>query len=162
MADLTLAGYLGELFDLRDKLRDFVARVGEGKTTYYKEIAIKLRILLCQKSRTEPLLSAVERQLVMQVVVAVRHSVQERIDKGLLPASLGEGLVFEQINSVATWFEQGHEIVPILAALERKEILIEGERHTYREVIEVAADKMGGAHVDRKVKDRDLVLHSES
>lgn len=162
MADLTLAGYLGELFDLRDKLRDFVARVGEGKTSYYKEIAIKLRILLCQKSRTEPLLSAVERQLGMQVVVAVRYSVQERIDKGLLPASSGEGLVFEQINSVATWFEQGHEIVPILAALERKEILIEGERHSYREVIEVAADKMGGAHVDRKVKDHDLVLHSES
>lgn len=160
MAKLTLRGYLNGLFDLRDKLRDFMERLDEGKPSYYKEIAIKLRILLCRKSRSEPLLSAVERLLGMQVVVAVRHTFRERVDKGELPASLAEELAFEQINSAATWFESGHEIMPILEALNRKEILIEGETHSYREVIEVAADKMGGAHVDGTIKNRDLVLHA--
>ena len=162
MAKLSASEYLRELFDLRDKLRDFVGHVADGKFTYYKEIALKLRILLCRKSRRDPLLTEIERRLNMRVVVEVRYTIEERVDKGLLPATLLNGLAFEQVNSVVTWFEKtGYEILPLLQALERKEILIAGERHSYREVIEVAADKLGGAHVDGEVKDRDLSLHGE-
>ena len=162
MAKLNLRGYLHELFDLRDKLKDFVERVGEGKRSYFKDIAIKLRILLCRKSRSNPLITEVERRLGMQVIVFITYSAQEQVERGLLPASLAENLIYEQVNSVVWWFERGNEAVPILDAIDKKEILFGNERRSYREVIEVAADKLGGAHVDENVKDHDWLLHSDS
>ena len=150
-----------ELFDLRDKLRDFTARIRAGDRTYFKEIAIKLRILLCRKSRCDPLITTIERELGLEVYVWVSYTMRELVARGRVPATLGQGMVFEQINSVVTWLEGGHERLRLLDALDREEIFVAGECFSYKHVIEVAADKMGGAHVDAAVPDRDLRLHSE-
>jgi hypothetical protein len=161
MATRTRDGYLSELLDIRDKLSEFLSHIRKGQLTYYKEVSIKLRILYCKKSGTEPLLKTIEQQYGFDILVVVTHSTAEKINRGVLPSSLGEGLVFEQINSVVTWFERGDEVVGIFDALNREEIFYRNQRFTYKHVIEVAADKMGGAHVDPKVPHQDLQLHSE-
>jgi len=161
MAKRTREGYLAELLDVRAKLEDFLQQIGGGNLSYYKEIAIKLRILYCRKSGTNPLLMAIEDLYGFDTLVAVRWNMHEAIDRGLLPASLAEGLVFEQINSVVTWFEGGQLIVRIFEALDRPEVLYSDQRYSYRHIIEIAADKMGGAHVDSTVPQGDLALHSQ-
>lgn len=93
--------------------------------------------------------------------MAITYSIQEQVRRGLLPSSLADGLVFEQNNVVTTWFESGHELVRIFDALDREDILSGNQRFTYRHLIEVAADKLGGAHVDAKVAEADLALHSD-
>ena len=162
MAKLTKAGYLKELLDIRDKLNDFLSNIKSGKRTYYKDVSIKLRILYCAKSGTEPLIKTISDLYDFDVLVSVNYSIQEKIYKGLLPASLGDKLAFEQINSVVTWFERGNKLVPIIDALDRPEVLLRGNRYSYKNIIEVVADKMGGAHVDPEVKDEDLALHMDN
>jgi hypothetical protein len=44
--------------------------------------------------------------------------------------------------------------------LDREDILYGKNRFTYKHLIEVAADKLGGAHVDANVPESDLALHS--
>jgi len=161
MASRSKESYLAELLDLRDKLKVFLAQIQEGKTAYYKEVSLKLRIMYCRKSGTAPLLSTIEDLYGFEVFVAITYSIQEQVRRGLLPASLADGLVFEQNNVVTTWFESGHELVRIFDALDREDILSGNQRFTYRHLIEVAADKLGGAHVDAKVPEADLALHSD-
>ena len=159
MAKLTKEGYLKELLDVRDKLGDFLTNIKNGKRSYYKDVSLKLRILFFTKSGTEPLLKTISDLYDFDIFVAVNYSIQEKVDKGMLPASLVEKLTFEQINSVVTWFERGNELVPIIDALDRPEVLLSGNRYSYKRIIEVVADKMGGAHIDPEVKDEDLALH---
>jgi len=162
MAKLSDAGYLRELLDIRDKLTDFVGQVSSGKRSYYKDISAKLRILYCRKSSSDPLLKTISDKFNFDILAAIRYTIQEKVERGVYPASLAEGLVFEQINSVVTWFEGGDEIAGVLEAVDRDEVLLNGNRYSYKQIIEVAADKMVGAHVDPGVKDEDLALHSEN
>lgn len=153
--------YLAELIDLRDKLKAFLSQIRDGKTSYYKEVSLKLRIMYCYKSGTAPLLKTIENLYGFEVFVAIMYTIEEQVRRGLLPASLADGLVFEQNNVVATWFHSGHELVRIFDALDREDILHGDQRFTYKRLIEVAADKLGGAHVDARVPEADLALHSE-
>jgi len=162
MAKLSKEGYLKELLDIREKLDDFLTKINDGKRSYYKDISVKLRILYCTKSGTEPLLKTISELYDFDIYVAVIYSIQEKVDKGMIPPSIADSLVFEQINSVVTWFERGSELVPIFEAFERPEILLSGNKYSYKGIIEVVADKMGGAHIDPEVENKDLALHMDS
>ena len=163
MATLTEDGYFNELIDIHDKLIDFIDNIDKGKETYFKEISLKLRILYIFKSGTNSLLKTICDILNIDVYVWIHLSMAEKIEKGIMPKSLGEGLVFEQLNSVITWFENNRknkELVLIFDALNKNEILLNNIKYSYKKVIENMADKMGGAHIDKTVKDEDLILHS--
>ena len=45
MVKRTKENYLSELIDLGEKLNTYISLIKNGKTSYYKEISIKLRIL---------------------------------------------------------------------------------------------------------------------
>ena len=162
MIQRELQDYLVELADIRNKLSDFLDRIRQGYPEYYKDIALKLRILYCRKSGTEPLLRTIEDLLGVDILVLVRLTMKEKVDIGVLPPSLANGLVFEQINSVVTWLERGDAVLSVFTALDRPEVLAANRTYSYRDIIEVAADKLGGAHVDPKIPAKDLALHSQN
>jgi len=162
MAELTKEGYLEELLDIREKLRDFIDFIDKGKLSYFKDISLKLRILYCKKSGTKQLISIIEELFSFNVKVFISYTMEELVQKGVVPESILKNLQVEQVNSVVTWFERGHEIVDIHTALLREEVLYNGKKHSYKRIIEVMADKMGGAHIDKAVDDNDLHLHSDS
>jgi hypothetical protein len=151
--------YFSELLDVREKLKDFIQNISAGKITYYKDISVKLRILYCSKSGTKPLFEIIQELFGFDVFVAISYSVQEQIEHGLIPKSLAEGLVFQQVNSVVMWFERGHELVSVFDAIDRDEVFVDDEHYSYKHIIEVTADKMGGAHIDPKIPTRDAALH---
>ena len=161
MAHRTNAGYLKELCDLRSKLSDFLELLQKGKYSYYKEIALKLRVLYFDKSGTKALLKEILARYQLKLIVLISYTTMESVERGDLPESLAKGLVMEQVNSVVSWLDQGQEKMSPFDALERKEILINDESFSYREVIEVVADKMA-AHIDRNVPNKHLNLHSQS
>lgn len=160
MATRTNAGYLEELWDLRLKLNDFVDFVNAGKATYFKDIALKLRVLYFDKSGTKALLKEVLDRHSIKVKVRVHDTVLEAIEKGLLPSSLADGLVVNISNTSISWFKLSGQgaIVSPFTALERKDILIHEHTYSYKEVIEVVSDRMA-AHVDETISDGHLRLH---
>lgn len=162
MVTVTKEGYFEELLDIKNKLIDFTKLINSGKTTYYKDLALKLRILYIYKSGTKSLIKTISELFNIKICVFIKLNMYEKIEKGLMPKSLGEGLIFEQINSVIGWFDSGDELVDIFDALNKQEVLIDNKRYTYRELIEYAADKMGGAHLDKKHDKTHLDMHSDS
>lgn len=161
MAYMTPEGYIAELKDIYQKLSDFLGMVDKGNLSYFKDISLKLRVLYCDKSGTQALLKVVSDIFSFDVVVFVSYTIKEKIEMGRLPPSLAEGLDFSQRNSVVKWLERGDEEISIFKALERKEVLYGNEQHSYKEIIEVAADKMT-AHIDKTIKDKDIALHDEN
>ncbi|MEO8331944.1 MAG: hypothetical protein ABI479_05885 [Gallionella sp.] len=161
MANMTLEGYLAELKDIKQKLSDFLDMVDKGNLSYFKDISLKLRVLYCDKSGTDALLKVISGLFNFDIVVFVSNTIKEKVKMWRLPASLMDGLVFNQRNSVVRWFERGDEEISIFRALERKEVLYGNEQHSYKEIIEVAADRMT-AHIDKTIKDKDAVLHDEN
>ena len=161
MVTVTKEGYIKELVDIREKLGDFIDLIKSGKTTYYKDIALKLRMLYMFKSGTAPLLKTIAELFGLKISVYICLNTHEKIEKGLMAASLGEGLVFEQINSVVRWFESGDEFVDLLEAISKKEVLIDDQPFSYKQIIEYAADKMGGAYLDKTHDPTHLGLHSD-
>jgi len=162
MATLTKEGYLAEFLDIREKLKDFLLFIGKGRNTYFKDVSLKLRILYCSKSGNKPLISEIEELFEFKMFVYIFFTIQEKVDKGLLSASLADGLVFEQTNSPVGWFEGGNALVDINTALAHEEVRFNNKMYSYKSIVEVHADKMGGAHVDKNVKDEDLSLHQDN
>lgn len=163
MATLKKEDYLAELNDIKDKLTDFLNQIQSGKSTYFKDLSLKLRILYCDKSGTKALLKTIQQLYSFDAFVIVKHSLAEKVKKGRLPESLLEGLIFEQLNSVVGWFEFGDEFVPVFDAINKQdEILIENKFYSYKEIFEAIADKMGGAHVDSTIPDEMLIPHSNN
>jgi hypothetical protein len=153
--------YFSELLDIREKLKDFTQNISAGKASYYKDISVKLRILYCSKSGTKPLFEIIQDLFGFNIFVVITYSVQEQVEHGLIPESLAKGLIFQQINSVVTWFERGNELIDLFDAINRDEVFVDSERYSYKHIIEVAADKMG-AHIDSKIPTRDIALHSDN
>jgi len=162
MVTVTKEGYFEELLDIKNKLIDFIELINNEKTTYYKDLALKLRILYIYKSGTKSLIKTISELFYIKIFVFINLNMHEKIEKGLMPRSLAEGLVFEQINSVVRWFESGNEFVDVFDAINKQEVLINGTRYSYKELIEYAADKMGGAHLDKKHDETHLDMHSDS
>ncbi len=95
--------------------------------SYTRDMSTKLRILLIDKSGRKCLLREIKEILGIEILVAIKYSMKEKIARGLLPASLADGLVLNQTSSVVNWFnidERTCAIIPILDAIERKEELI--------------------------------------
>lgn len=163
MLNLTDRGYFEELKDLGKKLQDFIAHFEKGEVSYYKDIAIKLRILYLFKSKAKPLLKTVSEIFGFKVKVFINYTISERIEKGLIPEDIGRGLlnslVIEINNNTANWFTKGKDLIDIFDALDRKEIFIGGKHYSYKEIIEYAADKMGGAHVDKHHDETHISMH---
>jgi SEC-C motif-containing protein len=154
MAIRTREGFLAELADAGKKLIDFIEQVNAGRQEYYKEIATKLRLIYVDVSG-KPLLKRVSKMFGFEVVV---------LDKPPLSDLNLPGAVFMMDNHVMTWleFEKGDKVIPIFDAFCREAVDANGEKHTYTQIIKVAAEQMGGAHVDRNVDDRDLALHDNN
>lgn len=161
MANITTEGYLAELKDINQKISDFLGMVDKGNLSYFKDISLKLRVLYCDKSGTQTLLKVISDLLGFDIVVFVSYTIKEKVEMGRLSPSLLDGLDFMQRNSVVKWLERGDEEMNIFKALERKEVSYGNEQHSYKEIIEVAADKMT-AHIDKTIKDKDIVLHDEN
>ena len=161
MATRTPEGYLKELEDIKHKLSDFLEMVDQGKVSYFKDISLKLRVLYCDKSRTPALLKVITDLFKFDIFVHVSYTIAERVEKGQLPASFAEGLVFQQVNSAIMWLERGDEEMSIFDAIERKEVLYGDELYSYKDIIEVAADKIT-AHIDKKIKGKDIALHENN
>jgi len=167
MATITDNEYLEQLFDIRKKLVSFSSSIIEkNEITYIRDISVKLRILLIDKSGRKCLLKEIENILKIDIFVAIKYSLKEKIAKGLLPSSFSDGLIFNQTNSVATWFnidQRTSEIISIFEALNRKEeLVIDNKEFSYKELIETVADKMGGAHVDKTIDDEKLIPHNNN
>jgi len=160
MVTVSKEEYFDEILDIKNKLEDFIELINSGKTTYFKDLALKLRLLYIFKSGTKSLIKTISELYNINIRVFIQLTLHEKIEKGLLPSSLGESLIFEQINSVVSWFESGNEFVDVLDAINKNEVLIEGKRYSYKELIEYAADKMGGAHLDKKQDPKHLNMHS--
>lgn len=158
MATLTREGYLANLLHIREVLIDELDNLNKKQNTFYiAEIAIKLRILFLDKSDTEALLKTIENLYGFKINVLVGSSLSEDIEKG---PSLVESLVFNQINSVVSWFGGGHgnkEKVSIFEGINKKEIIINKNQFSYKDIIEIIADKMGGAHIDKSIPDEKLI-----
>jgi len=120
---MTPEGYLTELEDIKLKLSDFLEQVGKGKVSYFKDIALKLRVLYCYKSGTSALLKVISDLFKFDIVVLISLTLKERVEKGQLPASLADGLAFEQVNSAIMWLERGDEEMNVFDAIKRKEVL---------------------------------------
>lgn len=160
MAKMTREGYLTVLKDTRNKLELDLENMEKGHLSYFKEVAIKLRVLLIDKSGSKSLLKRIFNEYGFDVIVSIKFSIKDKVRKGLLPKALGEGLVVGVINNVANWFKDGDERINIFDAIERDEIKIAEHNHSYKKIIEVVSDKMG-AHVDSTIKDEDLILHTD-
>lgn len=164
MAERTPAGYLAELDEIGQKLSDFIELVNAGKLHYYKDIALKLRVLYCRKSGTPALFKKICDLHAIDIYVMVLFSFTDRMEKGELPESIARAFmdaqVFEQTNSVVSWLGKGHEKRLLLDAIEKPEITIGDKRLSYKELIEVVADKMA-AHIDHQIDDLYLEMHSD-
>lgn len=161
MATLTKEGYLANLLHIKEVLINELDNLNKKQDIFYiSEIAIKLRILYLDKSGTEALLKTIENLYGFKINVLVGSSLSEDIEKGLLSPSLVESLVFNQINSVVSWFGGGHgnkEKVSIFEGINKKEIIINKNQFSYKDIIEIIADKMGGAHIDKNISDEKLI-----
>jgi hypothetical protein len=159
-ATLIKEGYLANLIHIKDVLISELKHIDEKQNmSNVAEIAIKLRILYLDKGG-KALLKTVEELYGFKINVLVGLSIEEKIKRNLLPESLANGLLIEQINSVISWFGGGHgykEKVSIFDAINKSdEIKINDNFYSYKDIIETVADKMGGAHIDKNISDQKL------
>lgn len=162
MANLTKEGYLHHLLDIKEKLHDFLQLVNNGKYTYIRDVCLKLRILYISKSREASLLESIQKEFDFKFSVFKSYSISEHIIRGTLPRDFPKPDT-EIFTGVSRWFTQTDEMIPLLEAFEKNgTILINGYFFSLKNIIEVIADKMGGAHIDKKIKDIDLIPHAEN
>ena len=163
MADLSKEGYLEHLVDIRDKLNDFIELIDQGKLGYFKDISLKLRILYLKKSGTAPLLDTIEDLFDFEMTVWNSYSISEAIENGELPSTFPKPSM-EMHNGPLMWFgDMGKkkDKIKLIDAFKREKMtLINGHYFSVKRIVEVVADKMGGAHIDKKVDDIDLLPHS--
>lgn len=161
MAQLSNESYLVHLKDIKNKLTDFLELVNLGKLEYLKEIALKHRILYMNKSGTEGLFKKIQKIHRFEFRVWVSATLVEAIDNGELSESLRPVMMFH--NGVYSWLDKGKQQINIIEAFEKNaQIIINEHSFSFKKIIETVADKMGGAHIDEKVSDKDLILHSNN
>jgi len=157
MATLTKEDYLLELIDIALKLTDYSNLVKQGNDSYFKEMALKLRLLYIDKSRTKSLLRKVSGAHKLSILVWVIDTPEEQVAKGEMSPEMAASIILSLTNSVLTWFDSGSFQVDPFTALDRIDILLDDEQYSYREIIEVVADKKV-AHIDSTYPDRILKL----
>lgn len=160
MAELQNEGYLNHLEDIHNKINDFINLVNQGKTSYLIDIALKIRLLYMDKSGSPALLKKIQEIYNIEIIVWVRPTIVELIEKGELPESLRPAIYFH--NPATRWLDKGREKQDLISAFQREsQVIIDEHSYSIKKIIEVVADKMGGAHLDQKVSDKDLILHND-
>jgi hypothetical protein len=160
MAELQNEGYLNHLEDIHNKIVDFIDLVNHGKTSYLIDIALKLRLLYMDKSGSPALIKKIQEIYNIEIVVWVRPTIVELIESGELHESLRPSIYFH--NPVTRWLDKGREKQNLFSAFQKEsQVIINEYSFSVKKIIEVVADKMGGAHIDQKVADKDLILHND-
>jgi hypothetical protein len=160
MAELQNEGYLNHLEDIHNKITDFIDLVNQGKISYLIDIALKIRLLYMDKSGSPALLKKIQEIYNIEIIVWVRPTIVELIEKGELPESLRPAMYFH--NPATRWLDKGREKQDLISAFQREsQVIINEHSFSVKKIIEVVADKMGGAHLDQKVSDKDLILHND-
>ncbi len=107
-----------------------------------------------KKSGTEALFTMIERSLKIELKVWVRETFEEEMRrKGL--EHLIDKHSFGYFNEIDFWLEKGKYKIGLIEAFNRPKSLKIGE-HSYsaKQIVEIVADKLGGAHIDPKLDER--------
>ena len=143
MAEFQKNGYVYELLDIRNKLKDFIEHVNKGDVSFIKEIAIKLRLLYSdvnnvEKKTQKSLFKIISGLFNIEISVYTKstNTLQKLKDKGIpLPKMI--------INSAtATWFETGDKLTEINSAISKEMVYFNGENYSFTELFRNIADKL--------------------
>jgi hypothetical protein len=114
------------------------------------------------KSGTKALFTTIEEYLNIEIKVWVRETYEEELKrKGL--EELIDKHSFGYFNEIDFWLEQGTYKIGLIEAFNRPKSIKIGE-HSYssKEIVEIVADKLGGAHIDPKLDLRTLTPQTRS
>lgn len=161
MANINDLGYLKELFEQRSKILDFLEMINQGRIEYYKELALKLRVLYIDKSRRKSLLRVISDRFAIDLYVWTRRALHDSVKNNQNTQEILKNVLFIQTNSVATWFIKGAEFISPFDALEREDLFLRGKYYSYRSVIEVVADKQA-AHIDEDFPDDHFLMQKDN
>lgn len=162
MKELKLHDYISHLTSIQRKLVLFLDSYNQGNHDLIVDLALKLRILYMNKSGTKALLTTIEDCLNVEIKVWVRETFNEELRrKGL--EDLIDKISFGYFNEIDFWLEKGVYKVGIIEAFNRPKSIKIGE-HSYssKEVVEIVADKLGGAHIDPKLDTRSITPQNRS
>lgn len=162
MVELKLQDYISHLNSIHRKLIFFLDSINQGNHDLIVDLALKLRILYINKSGTKPLFSTIEHFLNVKIKVWVRETFEEEMKRKGLEDLIGS-ITFGYFNEIDFWLEKGTYKVGIIEAFNRPKSIIIGE-HSYsaKEIVEIVADKLGGAHIDHKLDVRTLTPQTRS
>ena len=165
MAELQKDGYIYELIDVKNKLKDFIELINKDKFSYFKEIAVKLRMLYSDVNRIEKssdntyksLLKIISEFLNIEIKVYTKsYSLIQKFKDNNIPLP-----IFLVNSAAATWFDRGDELTDINIAITKELIYYNGEEYSFTELFRIVSDKLGGCHIDRYVSDNIIKLYTE-
>ena len=162
MTTLSNEELLRELLGIKSKLKKFNDQIEQGDLSWVEELSVKLRIIYLDKSGRKSLLKIISDRYSFEVRVYVRRSLRDRM-KGILSEETLSSMSRTQLNSAIKWFVGGEALVSIYTAIENKdEVIIGGNTFSYKDLIEIRAEKMGGAHVDETVAEHMLLPQDQT
>jgi hypothetical protein len=132
--------HFAELVEIREKLKDLIQCVSAGEHACYKDIAVILEKLYCP-NESAPLLKTVEDAFGFDILTAIHYSAQEEVELGLIPVELAGDTTLQRVNNVVTWFRCGHELINILDAADRDEVVMGGQSYSYKQVINMTSEQ---------------------
>jgi hypothetical protein len=110
------------------------------------------------KSGTPALFKKIQQIFGFEIIVWVKPTIVELIEKGELSESLRPSSII--YSPALTWLNRGREKQDLISAFQRDaQVIIDNHSFSVKKIVEIVADKMGGAHIDKKVADKDLILH---
>jgi len=162
MIELKSQDYIEHLLSIHRKLVFFLEAINDGNHDLIVDLALKLRILYMKKSRTEALFTMIERSLKIELKVWVRETFEEELRlKGL--EYLIDKHSFGCFNEIDFWLEKGKYKIGLIEAFNRPNSLKIG-KHSYstKQIVEIVADKLGGAHIEPRLDKRTLKPQTRS
>lgn len=156
MIELSINEYISHLTIIQSKLNFYLEAIKTGNYGLIPDLALKLRILYMKKSGTKPLLTIIEELLNVQIKVWVRETFDEELKrKGL--EHLIDKQTFSYHNEIDYWLVEGTYKSRLIDAINRPKAIKIGENdYSVKDIIEITADKLGGAHIDSKLNTREL------
>jgi hypothetical protein len=162
MKKLGKEDYIKHLNSINKRLILFYELAVNGNKDLIEDLALKIRILYMRKSGTEPLLKIIQNLFGFNFHVWVRETFEEELKrKGL--EHLSESMSFGYSNQIEFWIEDGDSKIEIIEAFNRPNSLKIGKfSYSAKEIIEIVADKLGGAHIDPKLNERSLAPQTQN
>ncbi len=162
MIELKLEDYISHLTSIQRKLVFFLASYNQGNHDLIVDLALKLRILYINKSGTKALFLTIEKHLNIELKVWIRKSFDEELRKKGLEQLINQ-YSFAYNNEIDFWLENGTNKISLIEAFNRPKAIKIGEHYySAKELVEIVADKLGGAHIQSKLNDRCLTPQTRS